>query len=217
MNLLGVVSAASVVGLDSIIIKPKRVLGTIAAQVTLEEVHDDELEITEHPVEQGAAITDHAYKRPARLRLHLRWSNSPSVSGFFEGLAQGAEATITTPQALLSGNTQNQVRDLYDKLLKLQVDRVPFDVVTGKRKYSEMMIKGITVTTNKELEHTLDAVVNVQQVLIVSTQTFATSVPAESQANAEATLRTQNLGSKPLLPTTKLTHSWGGDVTGGVE
>jgi hypothetical protein len=35
------------------IFKPQRKLGPIKAQVTIEEYHQDELVITEHPVEQG--------------------------------------------------------------------------------------------------------------------------------------------------------------------
>jgi hypothetical protein len=203
VNLLGVVTAASSIGVESIIIRPKRSLGPIVAQVTIEEVHDDEMEITEHPVEQGAAIADHAYKRPARLRLHARWSNSPSVSTPFEGLAAGVGGTFSTAQALIAGNAESQARDTYAKLLKLQVERVPFDVVTGKRSYRDMLIRGLTVSTNKELEHTLDAVINLQQVLITTTQTFALATPAERLADPEANQGAVSRGVTTPLITSK--------------
>jgi hypothetical protein len=43
-----------------------RKIGVIIPDVVVSEKHSDTLEITEHPVETGAAISDHAYKRPAK-------------------------------------------------------------------------------------------------------------------------------------------------------
>lgn len=57
--------------------RPARSIGPIVAQVTISERHEDTLEITEHPVEQGAAIADHAFKRPATVVITAAWSNSP--------------------------------------------------------------------------------------------------------------------------------------------
>ena len=41
-----------------------RSIGGIIPDVTIEEVHTDEIELTQHPVQQGAAITDHKFKKP---------------------------------------------------------------------------------------------------------------------------------------------------------
>lgn len=46
-----------------------RSLGDIIPNITVEENHDDTIEITNHPVQQGASITDHAYKNPASLKV----------------------------------------------------------------------------------------------------------------------------------------------------
>lgn len=48
----------------------------IIANITVEERHTDELQITEHPVESGAMITDHTFKRPAEVVVRCAWSNS---------------------------------------------------------------------------------------------------------------------------------------------
>ena len=77
----GFVQAGLQMGLDTILIKPKRGLfnivlpdGTsmkdIIAQATFEERHIDELEVTDHPVQQGAMISDHAFRRPLSL-IHI--------------------------------------------------------------------------------------------------------------------------------------------------
>lgn len=46
-----------------------RSLGAIIPNITIEENHEDTLEITSHPVQQGASISDHAYKNPATLKV----------------------------------------------------------------------------------------------------------------------------------------------------
>src|SRR5260363_275132 len=53
--------------LQSVLIRARRCIGEIVPNVVIEEVHQDALTITEHPVEQGAAIADHAYVRPAEV------------------------------------------------------------------------------------------------------------------------------------------------------
>lgn len=44
------------------IFRPHGNIGPITTHVTIEENHVDDLVITKHPVEQGATITDHAFK-----------------------------------------------------------------------------------------------------------------------------------------------------------
>lgn len=207
---LGFVSVAAAVALDSVLIKPKRSIGPIVAQVTIEETHDDEMEITEHPVEQGASIADHAYKRPARLRIRCAWSNSPSTPGLVDGVIGGLKATVSGVQDLVMGNTKAKVTEFYDKLLKLQVDRVPFDVFTGKRVYKNMLVKALSTTTGPETENSLTITVTLQQVIIVSTQTISVNAPAGDQASPEATQAPANSGHQSLVPSSKFNSAGNG-------
>jgi hypothetical protein len=212
---LGFVNAAALIALDSILVKPKRAFGDIKAQVTLEETHDDEMEITEHPVEQGAAISDHAYKRPARLRVHCAWSNSPSVQGLVDGAVGAVKSTISSVQSLITGNSEAQVKDFYEKLLKLQSDRIPFDVYTGKRRYTNMLVKSLNTTTSKDTENSLIVIAAFQQVIIVQTQTILANAPAANQADPAATQPVTNSGTKSLLPSAKFNNA--GDGRGFVN
>ena len=227
-QITGFVSAALQIGLQSILIKPKRSIGPIVAQVTLQEVHTDTLEITDHPVEQGAAITDHAFKRPAELIITCAWSNSPGGNGSSAlqsaGLAatvlgvQGASsATVLTGavggglggaidqtsagvQALLTGNSPNQVKGIYQQLLELQESRIPFDVVTGKRSYVNMLFRSLQVTTDKTSENALQVVANLRQIILVSTKPLTQSAPPEAQRFAGTTNPVTNFGTKVLGP-----------------
>ncbi len=149
---------------------PKRKLGPIKAQVTIEETHSDELVITEHPVEQGAAISDHAYKRPAEVTLKCGWSNS--------GL-QSVGQVLTAAYGLIadgsSGSGFNYVKDVYRKLLALQESRIPFTILTGKRQYKNMLIRSLSTTTDETSENCLNVTVSCREVILVRTR--VTTVP----------------------------------------
>ena len=106
--------------------------------------------ITNHPVQNGANITDHAYKQPAMLSLRYGWS----TSGAIFSLDLGAPS----------------VDDVYSMLLNLQESRQPFDVVTGKRSYTNMLIRSIDLVTDKTTEKSIIVDVLLQQVIIVETQ-----------------------------------------------
>ena len=84
-------------------------LAPFTAQVTIEEVHMDELVITEHPVEQGASITDHAFKKPAELLLRLGWSNS------------GLLGVLGSVASYLEGGEFSNIKAMYNKLLSIAI------------------------------------------------------------------------------------------------
>lgn len=127
-------------------IRPKRNMGGFIADAVVLEKHDDEIVITEHPVEQGATIADHAYKLPATLTLEYQWS---------AGGAQGAKQDLAS---------------LYQQLLQLQIDRVVFSVVTGKRQYANMLLQSISTESDFKTEFTLPIRVVCREVILARTQ-----------------------------------------------
>ena len=164
-------------GLPSpILIQPYRAIGGIVANVTVEEIHRDELTITEHPVENNAAISDHAYKNPAEVRILCGWSNN-------------------SPQA---GNDPNYVQAIYAQLLDLQQSRILFQIFTGKRVYDNMLIATLAVRTNREAETALFVEATCRQVIIVQTQTVPVSTNQSIQAMPNKTAGTSSTGPKQL-------------------
>lgn len=146
---------------------PKRSIGPFTATVTVEENGIDELEITQHPVQQGANIADHAYIKPSSLDLKVAWS--------------GADAPLS---------------ETYDKLLKLQLSREPFTVVTGKRTYKNMLIKSIGVTTDAQSENILSVSLSLQEVFLTAVEVVAVSASRSNQKHAAKTGATSNAGRK---------------------
>lgn len=155
-------------------------LGTIIPEIVVKEEYNDELRITEHPVEQGAAITDHAYKLPARLRMTAAWS--PGLSTLFN---------------------RSYVNDVYDKLLILQNSRVPFSVVTGRRYYTNMLLRTLSTDRDEKTNNILMVSAVCQQILIVNTQVI--SVPSNDvQKDPATTGAATNRGAQQLQPAPNL-------------
>lgn len=176
MSTAGIAAGAIAAGttVANVLLRDGRKLGTIIPNVVVEEVHTDTLTITDHPVEQGAPITDHAFKNPAELSMRIGWSSSSLaldtvVSSVIDSVKAGK---LTTPKI-------KTVRDIYEDLLKLQASRKPFDVSTGKRLYKDMLIKSISTTTDASSENALVVSVVLRQVIIV--QTKAAKLKAENQ------------------------------------
>lgn len=207
---LGIITAAAQLGLESVLFSPARFIGPFVAQVTIEEVHTDDLEITDHPVETGARITDHAYMRPAEVAIHFSYSNSPSggrglgglvtglagaVTGTLAGVARiataagagGLAASFGQASSALGGQEPTQVAAIYERLIALQRSRTPIAIGTGKRNYSDMLVKSIRQTTNRETENALDVTAVFRQVLIARTQTVTIGAPPAAQKFPEAT------------------------------
>lgn len=221
----GFVLPAAVVGLGPLLLKPKQrgffpfnddgeALSPIIAQATVEEQHSDELRITEHPVEEGAAIADHAYKMPAEVTIRGIWSNSPTAPSGIVGQAVAAGAalsanvavgvaaslpqTISAVQSILtSSGGIDAVSSIYARLLALQISRTPFDVYTGKRVYRDMLMQTIAVDTSAKSENSLVATIRCKQVLIVRTQVV--TLQAAAQKDPQATAAVVDRGAQNLV------------------
>lgn len=159
-----------------VIIRP-RSIGGFVANVTVEEVHTDELAVTDHPVERNSVISDHAYKRPEQVTIRAGYSNS-------------------SPQGL---SNPNYINDTYTQFLALQESREPFEIITGKRFYQNMMMTRLHVVTDEKNENILMMTVDCREVIIVDTQVVAFP-PTASQQSPEVTAPTQNRGTITIRP-----------------
>lgn len=161
-----------------------RTIMGVFADVTIEEKHKDELVITEHPTEVGSSFHDHAYKEAPEVTMKVGWSESTG---------------------LLNGYVGNSVLDgtfslvaLYEVLQQLQNNRVPLVVSTGKRLYTDMLIKSLSCTTDMKSENSLMIDITFKKIWIV--QTSETTVLIENQKNPAATASVENGGTVQPQP-----------------
>lgn len=154
-------------------------IGAIALQVVVNEATTDTLTVTKQPVQQGASIGDHAYMEPTAFSHTIYFTPGATTLGFTGGTS---------------------ISQLYQQLLDLQASAIPFDIVTPKRIYPNMLMTSLSQTTDKLTENCLAIHAAYQQILIVSVT--AGTVPRTSQKNPGSTGATQSGGNKSALETT---------------
>lgn len=180
--------------LATVLLRRRRSIATIIPDVVVEEVGLDELVITDHPVERGAPISDHAFKRPAELILKCGWSNSASTTlgGFaVPGLSRGLRSVL--------GGNGDRVSAVYAELLALQESREPFTISTGKREYKNMLMQSLALTTDQESEDALMVVARFREVNIVETKTTSVA-PREQHASPQTTAPVEDRGAVQVEP-----------------
>jgi hypothetical protein len=218
MNVLGNVVAAGQILIQLLTQKPKRGFddgsgSLFVPDATIEEVHSDEMEITEHPVEQGTVISDHAFKRPSELIVTAAWSDSPNNSGLGNQIVGAAANSSPALQAIIGtaraiGGIVDMVasrgegtpsKAAYQQLLDMQNNRLLFSIYTGKRVYKNMLIKSLAATTDAKTENSLVIRIGCRQLLLAQTQTV--TVPDSSNMkNPEQNGATVNYGVKYPIP-----------------
>jgi hypothetical protein len=143
----------------ALIMTGRRSIGDLFPHVTVEESHSDELAITDHPVEFGTPVTDHAFMQPYIVEIRCGWSDA-------------------------TAQTSGYVQAVYKAFLGLQASRVPFSISTGKRQYRSMLLRSLLVKTDPESEYTLMCVATAQQIVITNTQMTQGGAPNTNGSNA---------------------------------
>lgn len=154
-------------------IRPERKFEQVSGFVTINENTTDTLEITKQPVQRGATISDHAFKKP----------------------------TAFSAQYLFKDNLAASLSDIYQYLLDLQSSRIPFDIITPKRVYKNMLLQTLGQTTDKRTEDCLAINASFEQVIIVNVST--TQVPRTQQKTPAKTGATEAAGKKSAILTLK--------------
>lgn len=178
--------------------------------VTVIEEHHDEMVITDHPVEQGATISDHAYRQPSRLRMRLAWSAGMGGSPFSVSIGG---ITLPTLAGLFGSLTDDDggdfLRSVYAQVLDVMANRELLTILTGKREYANMLIHEVDERTTQETEHSLILELGFREVVIVKTTTLvvdrtalsdpATALPTQQRGQVSLTTGTgYNQAASPV-------------------
>lgn len=113
------------------------------------------LTVTQHPVQTGANISDHAFVNPIRMTMQVGVSDAMAYRA---GADYGSDGKTKSVQA-------------YRLLCKLQELRTPMQVVTRLNTYQNMLIESIDVSDDVSTLCALKATVNLVQVLVVNVGT----------------------------------------------
>lgn len=178
--------------LSAIFRQQSRRIGLLIPSVVVSEKHSDTLEITEHPVEKPTTgsssgfIADHAYKRPSEVTMECGFAGGGSLLDFVDTSSIGIGLGMSP-------------KETYQELLDLQKSRVPFDVVTGKRIYTNMLIRGLEATTDKTSENVLNCTLTLREVILTQTQSVIAADKSDMQDGVSTSV-VQNTGTKSTTP-----------------
>lgn len=111
--------------------------------------HNASAIVTQHPVQTGAAVSDHAYMEPDEISIEIGMSDAAlSASG--------------------SGHSVNA----YAQLRAIMDERLPVTLITRLRTYDNMVITSITTTDDYTTMNALRATIFFQRVRIVRVATI---------------------------------------------
>ena len=142
-------------------------LGGLYFDAWLRLSHNSALTITQHPVETGAAISDHSYANPRRFSFEI-----------------GMTDVIASPT--LEGGSNSRSINAYNALVKLQQERTPLTLVSKYGSFSNILIESIDVQDDYRTQTSMRATVTLQQIIMASGETFKFS------ANPQATDTTKS-------------------------
>ena len=159
-------------------------IGTIDIPISVEERYESAIQTTQHPIEAGADITDHAYVLPNRVTLKCVFGNS------------GIAALISAAQNLLSSGSiataGDNATNVYMSLIALMESRTPVTVTTIKRQFPSMLVRSVMVDVDKDTSSSVYATIELIEIFQVSTA--STSYPNSNAPTATGAV--QNTGTK---------------------
>jgi len=166
--------------------KAKRVqVDSIALDATLSEVHTSTAQVTDHPVEDGADVSDHVIQRPDELDIAGVISNTP-----IEIL--GGAAAAFNPQ---------RAEDAYEEIRVLKTTGTLITVVTPIRTYEQMAITSLVVNRDSVTGDAVSLSMRMKEVRTVESLTVDVD-PAVLRAKPK-----KNRGRQPPAPADSVTST----------
>jgi hypothetical protein len=128
--------------------------------------HTSSLRITEHPVQTGANISDHAYIMPAHVVMEI-------------GMSDVMDTLIT---GQFSDNKSKSV-SAYQTLKRLQARRMPLTVTTRLNVYKNMLIEQLTSPDDAKTLYGLRATVIMKEIITVDVSNVTVSARPQTTGN----------------------------------
>lgn len=157
----------------------------LSVDATIRREHRRSAQITRHPIEDGADVTDHAILDPVSLSVEGVISDAPI--SYFTPIISGL-GSLTDYDSSTERSAQH-----FEILENLWKSRVPFDVVTRKRFYRNMLISSLNIPESSRQGNSLWFSCTLEEVRIIDAL-YGVVVGAVAEAPEGASL-TQALGN----------------------
>lgn len=139
----------------------------LSVDARLRETHVMTTRVTAFPVEGGASLSDHIYNEPEQVTVEGFVTNTPVVSVF----------SRTELPSILAPPNQDYVGAAFDVLESLRELRKPVILLTGLRRYPDMVMTRLEVPRDATTGQAMAFIADFMRIRKVATQT--TDIPAE--------------------------------------
>jgi hypothetical protein len=145
------------------------IIDTLVLDASVKEDHDAEVEVTDHPVEQGAAVSDHARPKPEELTIEGMVSNTPLnfIQARRSVTSEGFTWTTSAQTNAIRGNPGN-AEAAYVTLRAMRDTPKMLTIITALRSYDNMVMTSLKIPRDKETGDVLKFTAKFKQVRIVT-------------------------------------------------
>jgi hypothetical protein len=163
-----------------------KILGpvTIEFDATTLETHSGSTSPTEHPVEDGALVADHAIDQPDEVELVGMVTNTPILA-----------LASQRARSVLGGPASARAVDAYEEIRRLRRTKTLVEVETELRTYSSMLIISDSVTRDKDTKNILQITVRFREFRTATVETTEAPQPTSDIDGPEP-----DLGRKQTAP-----------------
>lgn len=188
-------------------------VGSIKFDLEISENHSIEAQVSEHPIENGATVSDHVRVLPRKGTIVGMVTNHPLTPGtlpsdfvdrmsqignptWLQSLAnQYGTAEVLTAKDFesiprLTPGENNRARNTWELFKKLVSDRQPVTIMTGVEKYADVVVTKVSTSREARTGDSLRFAVEFQEIKFVTLTeiaiTNATKAPLPSVPVAKA-------------------------------
>lgn len=185
-------------------------IDSLTLDASFSETHSADIEVTEHPVESGVNITDHARPKPDKLKIEGFFSNDALPDSSAPLVEQSAQLGDGSSISYLSRSSTQADRsgEAYAGLLAIRDAGKLITIVTALRTYENMLMTSLEVPRDPKSGQALRFSAQFTEVKLVTNETAAFTPAAKAK----------ELGKKPPEATPTETNqsalSWVDDKAG---
>lgn len=166
------------------IIKPQ-VGDLIDIDACLEETHDLGNMVTDHPVEEGMAITDHVRPEPDRVTLRCFVSNTPLSTEQVQSAVRAGDVQFRTTAPR---DIENRGTNAFLELKKMRDQGTLISVTTSLKQYGvgsddKMVIERLSIPRTLQNVDGLEFSLSLKQIRVVKTRSSAQTKTKDTRGN----------------------------------
>lgn len=159
-------------------------LFVIEFDTTPREVHTGSTTPTDHPIEDGAVVTDHAIEQPLEIEL--------------QGVITSRPITVLASErttSFMANGLDGRPESAWDRIRLLRTSKQLVSVFTELREYSNMMIVSDSVTRDARTGRVLDISLRLREIRLATVETTDAPEPTDPVDKP-----TPDLGPKQTKP-----------------